>query len=205
MTVASTQIALSTYLPILQKSLPELVAELLPEHGGKWEGTATQLAEVLPVSLTPRALSQQLNQLQHELANAGIHVTRKKVRGRHIIMLSYTADNTQELSSLVHPHPIIMEAGCSKSEAAITFPFSWPYGTITELSDAENAEVNRERRSGQKRYYKPCSLCDGNGGKLAYRKVSDGNACLLCRECADRYAKNALKREMRLQENTAIA
>jgi hypothetical protein len=190
------QTALTTYAHLPEKTLPELIAELLPEHGGRWEGTATQLAEVLPVSLTPRALSQQLNQLQHELANAGIHVTRKKVRGRHIIMLAYTADNTQELSSLVHPHPTITETWCSKYEAAITFPFSWPYGTITALSDAEKEEVNHERRSGQKQYYKPCSLCGGNGGKLAYRKVSDGNACLLCRECAERYVENALKREI---------
>jgi hypothetical protein len=195
MTVTSTQTELSTCLPILQKSLSELIAELVQEHGGRWEGTATQLAEVLPANLTPRALSQQLNQLQHELEKYGIVVTRTRRGDRRLLVLSYTHIPHTIETTLRHPIQPTSRYSDANCEEQIRFPFSWPYGTITALSDAEKEEVNRERRSGQKRYYKFCSLCGGNGGKLAFRKVSDGNACLLCRECAERYVKNALKRE----------
>lgn len=79
----------------------------------------------------------------------------------------------------------------------VAFPFKWRYAKILELSEEEKLNINRPR--GRKQQYKLCAIC-GVGGNLTHRKVSDGNPCLICEECANRYVFSAIRlsRDMKI-------
>ena len=189
---------LSTFVHVREIELPELIAELLREHDDAWEGTATQLAALLHVNLTPRALSQWLNQSAHELENNGIVITRVRKGDRRLLTLSYAHVPHANEATLRHGIQTTSGDTDANLEGPICFPFRWAYGTVTPLSDVEKAEVNRERCSGRKQYHKPCSLCGDGGGKLAFRKESDRNRCLICRACAEQYVRDALRLQERI-------
>lgn len=75
-------------------------------------------------------------------------------------------------------------------DTEIQFPFKWQYGKIVELSQHEKEEFNRPRRAHHKRYQKGCVLC-GEQGAIEFRKMSNGNSSLICRECAEKYVHSA--------------
>lgn len=72
----------------------------------------------------------------------------------------------------------------------ISFPFKWEYAKIVELSQEEKEELNRPRRYHKKMYKKPCALC-GEQGVIEFKKKSNGNVSIICRECAEEYVRNA--------------
>ena len=158
----------------------------------KFRGTATELSRVLGLSdMNARVLSLNLEKIKSELENNGIFVKHSINRGRHIIKLSNTPNIKHNKTTLRYPTQHTPLGGVAKPEEPITFLFSWLYGEIVELSEEEKSEVNSVRHQGKKSYQKPCSLC-GEEGILGYRKTSDGNSCLICKNCAEKYVNSAI-------------
>jgi len=193
MSATTTQAELSTQVMDKPLNLPDAISELLNLHS-EWRGTAQELANALRLDIAPRSLSVKLDKLEDELKRRGVAVSHKKIKGRKVLVLSLAGNHTAIATKPHTPTSIIGEEGVANShayEGVIRFPFSWSYGTITELSDEEKEKVNRTRHIGRKYYYKICAICGGNGGYLDFRKVSDGSSCLICRECAIRYVRKA--------------
>lgn len=197
---ATTQAAHSLYNHIHNKPLPELISDLLHERGGKWKGTAQQLVEALHLKLAPRSLSTKLNKLKTELEKVNIDVTHKKIGGKKVLVLSFAGNHTAIATKTTIPTQSIKEEGVANYEGKITFPFIWQYGVITELSREEKERINRLMQIGRKSYHKICALCGGNGGNIKFRKESDGNSCLICRECAEKYCASALRVEEKMKK-----
>ena len=201
MSGTTTQAELSTYNRSKDKPLSSLIAELLQKRGGRWQGTASDLRSALHVNLTPRTLSQKLNQLQSGLEKYGIVVTRIRRSDRRLLVLSYARtqhSNETTLRHAIHTASQDNDADLDRTsdvhlEEPITFPFKWDYGTITELSKSEKEEMNQLQHQGGKHYQKPCSLC-GEEGHIEFCKTSQGCARVyLCRPCAEDYVRKALQ------------
>jgi hypothetical protein len=188
MSGTTTTAALSAYNHVQDKPLSSLIAELLIEHGGKWEGTAHDLVVALNLNVVPRVLAVKLKKAKDDLKKVGVSIRYKRLHGYRIIQLLLPSVSNTELTKASTLSQTTSLEGNAKTE----FPFSWPYGSIKELSTAEKEEVNRLRHQGRKQYRKPCSLC-GEEGQIEFRKVSDGNPCLICNPCAEKYVRSAMK------------
>ncbi|MCK4347013.1 MAG: hypothetical protein KAW47_00205 [Thermoplasmatales archaeon] len=177
------------------------VIELVNEHGDR-KGTAAELVKVLGLNITPRALSAQLKKLQEEFKNHGISITWDRKRDERIIIISNRVAVSQTEVTLRHTIQSTSQDNSFAShieKEPITFPFSWQYGEIVELSEKEKIEVNRLRHQGRKSYQKPC-VC-GEEGVLEYRKTSDGNSTLLCEPCCKLYIASAIKLQQKMEKN----
>lgn len=176
----------------------------LVKENKKFRGTAAELAKVLGlVDMNPRALVVQVNKLNGELENRGIFVKHSINRGRHLVTITNTHEITHSEETLLHPTQTIpknSDFATPPKKEPITFPFSWLYGEIIELSEEEKNELNRTRHNGRKHYQKPCAVC-GEEGILEYRKISDGNPALLCKKCSENYIISAIKLQQKMEEN----
>ena len=166
------------------------------EENEKFRGTAAELSRVLgSLDMNARVLSLKLEKIKSELENNGIFVKHSIIRGRHIITIANTHEIPHSEETLLHPTkapPENQGFATPPNKEPITFPFSWQYGTIEELSEEEKNEVNVLRHNGRKHYQKTCSLC-AKEGNLEYRKISDANSSLLCETCAKSYIVSAVK------------
>ena len=189
------QIGLSAFGPQRppEKPLSERITEFLKGQGGhRWQGTAHDLAQVLNTCVSsPRALSVKLKRSTDELKRAGVHVTHKQIKGAHIIVLSLAHRVAQAVRL---PGETEERPGCSKIDAEpepITFPFSWPFAQVTELTPEEQRDKNAWQINGRMRTRRPCSLC-GCRGSLEFVKTAPGSArTYLCRSCAEDYVRKA--------------
>jgi len=199
MTAAATQQQI--YNPNHSNILIDAITNLIKERS--WQGTATELSNVLNLNLNPRVLSMELKKSEDELNNHGILIVRKKIHGKHIINISMNSDThriAQNPLKHIHPNQSIVQHhnfATPYQKETISFPFEWKYATITAISEEEKSNVNRLRNQGRKRYQKPCSLC-GEEGILMYRKVSDGNSSLICESCAMKYIASAKRLQTKL-------
>jgi superfamily II helicase len=174
------------------------VVEYMNTHE-KWNGTATDLCVYLGLGMSARAVSVELKKVDSELENLGISITWARKRNKRVITIANNAVVSQSEVVLRHIEestPRNNGFASHTEKEPITFPFSWQYGTVEELSEEEKKEVNMLRHQGRKQYKKPCSLC-GEEGVLEYRKTSDNNSSLICKNCAEKYVLSALT----LQQN----
>lgn len=95
-----------------------------------------------------------------------------------------------ELVALETANTHMQQQTLEKIYEDISFPFKWRYGKIVELSGQEKEELNRTRRYHRKMYRKPCALC-GTEGIIEFRKKSNNNYSLICRDCAEEYVRSA--------------
>lgn len=194
MSAAATQLDFNSYS---NHSIFEAIVNFINENG-EWQGNATELSKKLGLNINPRVLSTELKKVESELENRGILINWKRSHGRNVIALCGCGEGhkvQQNRINYIHPTNLMSEdvsfATPSEKEA-ISFPFEWKYGEITELSKIEKDEVNKVRHFHGKTYRKSCNLC-GVEGDISFRKVSDGNPCLICRECAEKYVESAIK------------
>ncbi|MBQ5319086.1 MAG: AAA family ATPase [Oscillospiraceae bacterium] len=69
----------------------EAIAEIITADNSLWEGTPTQLAEILKSDISPNALTRKLNVNAGRLYNEyGISYTNKHTHGGRLIRLAYT-------------------------------------------------------------------------------------------------------------------
>ncbi|MBK5190957.1 MAG: hypothetical protein JJE19_05640, partial [Methanosarcinales archaeon] len=130
MSATTTRAELSAYNHIQDKPLSPLIAELLHEHGGRWQGTAQDLVEAIHLNLTPRSLSVKLDQSVSELERHGVAVTHKKIRGRKVLVFTATRDHAAIATKPPTLTQSIREEGVANiddCEGVISFPFSWAY------------------------------------------------------------------------------
>ena len=192
MTAATTKQL--TFDHTVVKPLSALIVELLQNTGGgKWQGTAYDLCVALGwKSLAPRSLAVKLKKSRDELKTHGVKVGYSKIRGRHVVKLSTTSNFTQNAMNEGNPIEATREVSAFATPHTKNYPFKWQYGTIEELNEEEKTEVNIPLTNGtRKKHFRHCQLC-GEPGKIEFRKESDGNTCLLCRSCAEDYARKAL-------------
>ena len=169
------------------------VVEFVKE-AGDWKGSATELVKVLGLNITPRALSAQLKNLQQDFENHSVSITWDRTRNKRVVTIANNAvlsHNDKTLRHMEETTPGNNGFASHIEKEPITFPFSWQYGEIVELSEKEKNEVNRMRYQGKKSYQKPCSVC-GEEGHLQFRKTSDNNSSLICESCAEKYVSSAL-------------
>ena len=184
------------------QDISNAVVEFMKE-ADDWKGNATELVKVLGLNITPRALSAQLKNLQQDFENHGISIAWDRKRDKRIIIISYNAEAFPTEVTLRHPIQTTTQDNSFAShieKEPITFPFSWQYGEIVELSEKEKNEVNQIRYQGRKSYQKPCSVC-GEEGVLEYRKISEGNPALLCKKCSENYVISAITLQQKMEEN----
>jgi hypothetical protein len=176
--------------------LSTLIIELLQNSEGyMWQGTAHSLCEVLhlPSNHSPRGLAVTLKKQGDELKKLGVTIRYKKLHGIRIVCLSMAHSYAREPTKRTTPTPTYPLLGDAKVEEPVSFPFRWKYGTVTALTAEEVEEYNAKRANGIRRqHYKHCQQCgEGGPGIIQFRKTSDGNASLLCKECAEKYVRNA--------------
>jgi hypothetical protein len=185
MSGTTTQVTINAYN---HSNILSAILTFLEEYGN-WSGSATQLVKLLGVNIDPRVLSVELRKLKAELENNGIFIIWKRSHGRNIIAMSINykppvvAHNERK-----HIHPTNLTSdhkdfATPVEKELISSPFRWRYGEIRELAEEERIEVNNEG--------KHCAIC-GDEGPLEYRKVSDGNPCLICKPCAEKYERSAM-------------
>lgn len=168
----------------------------------KWQGSASELAKVLQLDITPRSLSVELKKQNDELENSGISITWARKRNKRVISIANSTVVSQNEVSLRHIEETTPRNNGFAShieKQRVVFPFEWLYGLVEALSEEEKIEVNCIRYIGRKPYQKPCSLC-GEEGVSAFRKTSDCSSSLICESCAVRYALSAIK----LQEEHGV-
>jgi hypothetical protein len=153
-----------------------------------WEGTAANLCELLGVNVEPRSLSAILRKTDFR-GRVAVDFSRR--HGTRLIRVaeSHTAHKREEFCVTPTPTP---PSGAAKIKEGKRAFFTWKYGRIEELSEEEKIEYNRLQRNGtHKHHFRHCQLCgQGGEGVIQYRKFSDGNASLLCKECAEKYVRN---------------
>lgn len=192
--IAARQSKLPLLLP-KEKTLSERITELLQSQEGlRWQGTAYDLCQALDTCVSsPRSLAVKLKRSRDDLRRGGVNVAHKKLRGRHVIVLSVSRSVA---SALTKDPGTTTNKRCSKIApeiAAIAFPFSWKYGKIIELNEDEKRAANFPVRNGHnRRHYCHCSLC-GNGGPgvLEFVRESAGYKNFVCRRCAVEYVEKA--------------
>jgi hypothetical protein len=194
--MSSAKIKQLTFEHEHEKPLSILIIELLQNsEGGRWQGTAADLVSALhlPEEFSARSLSVRVKNACAELERAGVQQKYVKKRGLHLIRLSlaYAVSKHERITYTTN-----YKRGCSKTfdeSTPVRFPFDWRYGKIVELSETEKIEVNTSITNGtRKHHFRHCQLCSKGGeGVIQYRKTSDGNASLLCKECAEKYVRNA--------------
>jgi len=172
------------------------IHKLLRNNSG-WEGTASELAEQLNCSLTPRALSAHLHRREtaDALKGAGVSVKFSRSHGVRSIILSKMAETTHAATTACSEGK---HTGAAKtialSESEIRFPFAWEYATIAELSEQQKAEANRPLGNGRTRHYRHCSTCGAGGADvIQFVKVSNSYRSYHCRACMVDYVRKARK------------
>lgn len=186
MSGTTTQVTINAYNH--SNILMSAILTLLEEYGD-WSGSATQLVKLLGSNIDPRGLSVELKKLKAELETYGIFIIWKRSHGRNIIAIrsnfkACRIANNQ--TKHIHPTNLTSEHNdfaTPVEKEPISFPFRWRYGEIRELAEEEKREVNNET--------KHCAIC-GDEGPIEYRKVSDGNPCLICTPCAEKYVRSAM-------------
>ena len=90
-------------------------------------------------------------------------------------------------------NPIKRRRTIAKTKEPTTFPFVWLYGRVEELSGKEKEKfgVLLHSNKGRRKHARHCSLC-GLPKPIEYRKTSDGNSSVICRDCAVQYCKSVL-------------
>ena len=181
-----------------EKNLTHAITVFVFENGGVWNGRLGRLADCLELGTvkSKSMLMKRLKKCREGLKEAGITA---KITGDEISFEKRENEETRTTKKQVSRRISTCNAmlsckatkdtkkgiSSSKTKELILFPFEWLYGTVIKLSEEEKKKLDLPigNGKGHKKQKKHCQLC-GLPKPIEYRKTSDGNSSVICRDCA---------------------